>query len=160
MDISETAQQKGTEIFINITHMLSECNMTQADLARRIERSPDSFSKLLYDLKKGQISLKNLLLIAHGLGIGEDITQLVKKPIHAIPDISVYQAEILEITARMAVDTIFELNQLLYKYWHQLSYTERQRLGKEFYRQVKEGFYPHVSFFKKRSDNHALYKIR
>lgn len=69
----------GNLIYLNIIYFIKVNGLNKSIFAKRINKTPQSFNKILYDLKKGNISLKNITLISDGLGV--DICDLFRRDI-------------------------------------------------------------------------------
>ena len=112
----------------------------------------------MHDLKKGNISLKNLIIISDGLDI--EIGQLFKciseeDPLNIILDSKYIQ----ELINNIATGSEFELKELLNDHWQLIDKGERIRIGKTFLEDVKSNsVYKNIKFERVKSNRHALYK--
>lgn len=64
----------GNLIYTNIINLIKHNGVSKSIFAKRINKTPQSLNKILYDLKRGNISLKNLTLISDELNV--DISDL------------------------------------------------------------------------------------
>lgn len=141
-----------------IDYLIRSRNLSKTEFAQRINKTPHSLNKIMYDLRKGNISLKNLALIADGLEI--EIEQLFKCISEDISlNISLDNNYIQELIYNMDIGSEFELKELLNEHWQLIDKGERIRIGKTFLEDVKSNsVYKNIKFERIKSNRHALYK--
>ncbi|WP_197096258.1 helix-turn-helix domain-containing protein, partial [Paraclostridium sordellii] len=59
----------GNNICRKIDYLIKNKNLSKTEFANIIKKTPSALNKILHDLKKGNISLKNLIIISDGLEI-------------------------------------------------------------------------------------------
>jgi len=132
-------------------------NITREEIAAFLGRSVSSLNKLLFDLKDGRINLVNLINLANAINV--EVIEFFKES-NAKEEENMVERQIATITSSMHPGTKFGLKDILAaSIWPLLSYPERQKQGKLFYRDVKDGKYPHIRFVRKKGNNHAEYVI-
>lgn len=146
----------GQQLYDKVDEILKNKSLTRADIANSIGRSITSFNKLLYDLRNGKISLKNLIIITTALDV--ELSDFFKISTIIKEEKEMYRTLILSTVNPMASRTKFELKEILSSVWSTLSYPDRQRLGKQFNQDVLSGLYPMIKFIGKKSNNHAEYE--
>lgn len=148
----------GNEIYKKIEYFIKSKNLSKTEFAQQIDKTPHALNKVMYDLKKGNVSLKNLVMISDGLGV--ETEELFK----AISDekalnITLDRECIQELIDKMALGTEFELKELLNDHWKLIDKGERIRLGKTFLEDVKsQEVYKHIKFEGIKTNRHVLYK--
>lgn len=146
----------GQQLYDKVDEILKDKSLTRTDIANSIGRSITSFNKLLYDLKVGKISLKNLIIITTALDV--ELSDFFKISTIIKEEKEMYRTLILQAVNPMTLGTKFELKEILSSVWSTLSYPDRQRLGKQFNQDVLSGLYPMIKFIGKKSNNHAEYE--
>lgn len=148
----------GKNMCKKIDYLIRTRNLSKTEFAQRINKTPHSLNKIMYDLRKGNISLKNLALIADGLEI--EIEQLFKCISEDISlNISLDNNYIQELIYNMDIGSEFELKELLNEHWQLIDKGERIRIGKTFLEDVKSNsVYKNIKFERIKSNRHALYK--
>lgn len=148
----------GKNMCRKIDYLIRSRNLSKTEFAQRINKTPHSLNKIMYDLRKGNISLKNLALIADGLEI--EIEQLFKCISEDISlNISLDNNYIQELIYNMDIGSEFELKELLNEHWQLIDKGERIRIGKTFLEDVKSNsVYKNIKFERIKSNRHALYK--
>lgn len=148
----------GKNMCKKIDYLIRSRNLSKTEFAQRINKTPHSLNKIMYDLRKGNISLKNLALIADGLEI--EIEQLFKCISEDISlNISLDNNYIQELIYNMDIGSEFELKELLNEHWQLIDKGERIRIGKTFLEDVKSNsVYKNIKFERIKSNRHALYK--
>ena len=56
-------------IYENITYLINSNGINKSIFAKKINKTPQALNKILYDLRRGNISLRNLSLISDGLNV-------------------------------------------------------------------------------------------
>lgn len=59
----------GNLIYENITYLINSNGINKSIFAKKINKTPQALNKILYDLRRGNISLRNLSLISDGLNV-------------------------------------------------------------------------------------------
>lgn len=59
----------GNLVYENITYLINNSGINKSIFAKKINKTPQALNKILYDLRRGNISLKNLSLISDGLNV-------------------------------------------------------------------------------------------
>lgn len=59
----------GNLIYKNIIYLIKSKDINKSIFAKKINKTPQALNKILYDLKRGNISLKNLSIISDGLNV-------------------------------------------------------------------------------------------
>ena len=59
----------GNNICRKIDYLIKNKNLSKTEFAKSIKKTPSALNKILHDLKKGNISLKNLIIISDGLDL-------------------------------------------------------------------------------------------
>lgn len=148
----------GNNICKKIDYLIRNKNLSKTEFAKSIEKTPSALNKILHDLKKGNISLKNLIIISDGLEI--EIGQLFKCISEEEPlNITLDSKYIQELINNIDTGTEFELKELLNDHWQLIDKGERIRIGKTFLEDVKSNsVYKNIKFERVKSNRHALYK--
>lgn len=148
----------GNNICRKIDYLIRNKKLSKTEFAHVINKTPYALNKIMYDLRKGNISLKNLILIADGLEIEiEQLFKCVSKENNL--DIHLDKNYIQKQIYSMDVGTEFELKELLDEYWQLIDKGERIRIGKIFLEDVKsDSVYKNIKFERIKSNRHALYK--
>ena len=156
--IDEKTKQIGEQLYNGIDQILRDGNKTRSDLARKLERSATSLNKLLYDLRAGRSSLKNLVLLSVALDF--ELSAFFEKCANIKEDKkTMYNQIITNAINNMPPGTRFELKELFSpSVWNPISYPDRQSFGRDFNRDVLAGMYPRIRFIGKKSNNHAEYE--
>lgn len=151
----------GKRILISLEKILDEKKFTKAELSERLNRSVTSTNKMLYDLKSGKSTLNTLLQLSEALEV--DISKLFGEvDSYERRDFgmtNIWRSKIRNEVSQYPMGTIFELNKLLPTEWEPLTNSEKQQLGRDFYKEVLAGMYPNIRFHHKNSANHAYYEI-
>ena len=59
----------GNLIYEDITYLINSNGINKSIFAKKINKTPQALNKILYDLRRGNISLRNLSLISDGLNV-------------------------------------------------------------------------------------------
>lgn len=148
----------GNNICKKIDYLIKNKKLSKTEFAQIINKTPYALNKIMYDLRKGNISLKNLVLIADGLDI--EIDQLFKcmSEDNSL-NITLDNKYIQELIYNMDIGAEFELKELLNDHWELIDKGERIRIGKNFLEDVKSNsIYKNIKFERIKSNRHALYK--
>ena len=148
----------GNNICRKIDYLIKDKNLSKTEFAKIIKKKPSALNKILHDLKKGNISLKNLIIISDGLEI--EIGQLFKCTSEEDTlDITLDSNYLQELINNVATGSEFELKELLNDHWQLIDKGDRIRIGKTFLEDVKSNsVYKNIKFERVKSNRHALYK--
>lgn len=148
----------GNNICRKIDYLIKNKNLSKTEFAKSIKKTPSALNKILHDLRKGNISLKNLIIISDGLEIEiEDLFKCIseKDTLNIMLDSKYIQ----ELINNVAIGSEFELKELLNEHWQLIDKGERIRIGKTFLEDVKSNLvYKNIKFERIKSNRHALYK--
>lgn len=148
----------GNEIHKNIEYFIKSKNLSKTEFAQQINKTPHALNKVMYDLKKGNVSLKNLVIISDGLGVGTE--ELFKSGSYEKAlNVTLDHEYIQKLIDKVTLGTEFELKELLNDHWKFIDKGERIRLGKIFLEHVKsQEIYQHIKFEGIKTNRHVLYK--
>lgn len=155
-EIMQTKGQIGSIIANAILSIMKEKAISEEELLQRLGRKTNSFSRYMYDVRNGNLTLQSIVNIANALDI--DVFNIINKK---------FQREIIDMNTLIQKGTnnfkpgeIVDLPKLLDFMWPSLSFGERKKIGKEFYNEVLVGGYSNlIKLHHKTASNHAYYEI-
>lgn len=152
----QTKEELGEAIASGIERALQEKYMSEEEFLTKLGRKPNLFSRFMYDVRKGNLTLQSVINIANALDV--DVFDLLDK--NRAKERWDLETLLAKGKKKFTAGEVVDLPKLLDFMWESLDFGERKRLGKEVYGQVMRGNYAtHIRFHHKTSSNHAYYEI-
>lgn len=155
-DIMQTKEEIGNVIANAILSVMKEKAISEEELLKRLGRKTNLFSRFMYDVRNGNLTLQSIVNIANALEI--DTFKIINQKFHK--EVIDLKTLIQKGVNSFNPGDIVDLPKLLDFMWPSLNFGERKKIGKEVYNEVLIGNYSDfIKFHHKTSSNHAYYEI-